>query len=154
MLFSDYNTIVNILIKGVFIYIFIILALKIFGKRSLAKLNAFDFVVTIALGSILASTLTNSKVTVSDGFVSILIVLFLQYLVSNFAVTIPFLNKLIKSEPALLYYEGEFLTKALEKERVQKEEIMQAVRESGEDDMSQIKQVILETNGSLSVIKK
>ncbi|SES05494.1 Protein of unknown function [Gracilibacillus ureilyticus] len=154
MLFSDYNTLLNILIKGVCVYIFIILALKIFGKRSLAKLNAFDFIVTIALGSILASTLTNSKVTVSDGFVSILIVLFLQYLVSNFAVKIPFLNKFIKSEPALLYYEDKFLTKALEKERVQKEEIMQAVRESGEDDMSQIKQVILETNGSLSVIKK
>ncbi|KAB8137443.1 DUF421 domain-containing protein [Gracilibacillus oryzae] len=154
MLFSDFNTIVNILIKGVCIYIFIILALKIFGKRSLAKLNAFDFVVTIALGSILASTLTNSKVTISAGFASILVVLFLQYLVSNFTVKIPFFNKAIKSEPALLFYEDKFLTKTLKKERVHKEEIMQAVRESGEDDMSQIKQVILETNGSLSVIKK
>ncbi len=154
MLFSDYNTLINILIKGVSIYLFIILALKLFGKRSLAKLNAFDFIVTIALGSILASTLTNSKVAVSDGFVSILIVLILQYFVSNFAVKIPFLNKFIKSEPALLYHNDTFLTKALEKERIQKEEVMQAVRESGEDDMTQIKQVILETNGSLSVIKK
>ncbi len=154
MFFSDYSTLISILVKGVSIYIFIIIALKMFGKRSLAKFNAFDFIVTIALGSILASTLTNNKVTVVDGFLSILVVLMLQYLVSNFAVKIPFLNKLIKSEPALLYYNGKFLEKALEKERVQKEEILQAARESGEQDLSQINQVILETNGTLSVIKK
>ncbi|MCZ0704629.1 uncharacterized membrane protein YcaP (DUF421 family) [Natronobacillus azotifigens] len=154
MLFSDSSTLISILVKGVSIYIFLIIALKMFGKRSLAKLNAFDFIVTIALGSILAATLTNNQVTVADGILSIFIVLMLQYFVSNFAVKIPYLNNLIKSEPTLLYHNGEFLDKALEKERVQKKEIFQAARASGEHDLKQVSQVILETNGTLSVVKK
>jgi uncharacterized membrane protein YcaP (DUF421 family) len=76
----------------------------------------------------------------------------MQYIFTKLSVKSRAFSSLIKSQPALLYYNGEFLTQNMKKERVLEIEIRQAARSSGKDDMSEVMAVVLETDGSISVI--
>lgn len=83
MFFSDWSTISRIAVVGTLAYLLLIVVLRIFGKRTLSKMNAFDFVVTIALGSILATILTSKDLTLIDGILALVILVLLQYILKK-----------------------------------------------------------------------
>lgn len=153
-LFNNWSTIYRTIIVGTLAYLLLILVLRIFGKRILAKMNAFDFVVTVAFGSILATILTNSKLTLFDGMTALTLLVVLQYVLTKLTVHFNFIDKIVKSEPALLYFDGEYDEQGMKKERVLKEELYQAARSSGFVSMDNILGIILETNGEFSVLSK
>ncbi|WP_313468807.1 YetF domain-containing protein [Carnobacterium sp.] len=153
MLFSDWNTVFKILIVGSLAYVLLIIVLRIFGKRTLSKMNAFDFVVTIALGSILSSILTSRDVTLLDGTIAFTLLIFLQYIITKLTIHFQAADKVIKAEPVLLFYKGRFDFKTIEKERLSEEEVLQAVRSKGLATMDNVLAVVLETTGSISVIQ-
>ncbi|WP_423246908.1 DUF421 domain-containing protein [Salinicoccus bachuensis] len=133
-------------------YLSLVVLLRVSGKRTLTKMNAFDFIVTIALGSILASIITSKDITLAQGITAFLVLVIMQYIFTKLSVKSQAFSNLIKSQPALLYYNGEFLTQNMKKERVLEIEIRQAARSSGKDDMAEVMAVVLETDGSISVI--
>ncbi|WP_051682955.1 DUF421 domain-containing protein [Salinicoccus luteus] len=133
-------------------YLSLVVLLRVSGKRTLTKMNAFDFIVTIALGSILASIITSKDITLAQGITAFLVLVIMQYIFTKISVKSRAFSNLIKSQPALLYYNGEFLAHNMKKERVLEIEIRQAARSSGKDDMSEVMAVVLETDGSISVI--
>lgn len=100
----------------------------------------------------MATILLDSKLSLWEGLTAFAVLIVLQYLITFTAVRSKSFNKLIKSEPRLLFSEGEFLAQAMRDERIKDIEIMQAVRNSGEGDLQNVKAVILETDGSMSVI--
>lgn len=153
MIFTDWETIKNILISGVITYLFFILAIRIFGKRSLSQLNAYDFSVTVAFGSILASTLTNSNLSAMAGIASFTLLLLLQWVIAKIAVHIPPFNKIFKASPSLLFYKGQFDEKMMKKKRVSKDDIFQSVRLEQNASLDEILAVVMEANGQLSVIQ-
>ncbi|MFP4679307.1 MAG: DUF421 domain-containing protein [Chitinispirillaceae bacterium] len=116
-------------------------------------MNAFDFVVTVALGSTFASVLLTKDMALVEGLTAFFLLIFLQYLVAFFSVKFPPFSNLIKSEPKLLLFRGEFLHKALKKERVKREEMLQALRNQGVESPEHVEAVVLETNGSFSIIR-
>ncbi|SFH79306.1 DUF421 domain-containing protein [Pisciglobus halotolerans] len=154
MLFSDWNTIFRILLVGTLAYLLLILVLRIFGKRTLSKLNAFDFVVTIALGSILATILTSRDLTLVDGTIAFTILIFLQFIITKLTIYFQIADKAVKASPTLLFYKGQYDFEAIKKERLSEEEILQAVRSKGSASMEDILAVVLETSGDLSIIQK
>ena len=147
-----WDSFIRIVTVGVLAYIGLLLFLRTSGKRTLTKLNAFDLVVSVGLGSTLATILLDSKLSLWEGLTAFAVLIVLQYLITFTAVRSKSFNKLIKLEPRLLFSEGEFLEQAMRDERIKDIEIMQAVRNSGEGDLSKVKAVILETDGSMSVI--
>jgi uncharacterized membrane protein YcaP (DUF421 family) len=120
--------------------------------RSAAKLNIFDFVVTVALGSTLATILLSSDVSFAEGAVGLAVLIALQYLVATASSRSATLQGMVKSEPTLVVRRGEVLHDALAKERLGVEEVHQALRGSGVADVGDVAAVVLETDGSLSVI--
>lgn len=78
--YNDISTVLSTAAKGILIYIALIAMLRITGKRSLSKFNIFDFVITIALGSVFASTLTSSDVKLAQSITAIVILLGGQYI--------------------------------------------------------------------------
>lgn len=153
-LFNNWSTIYRTLLVGTLAYFLLIVVLRIFGKRILSKMNAFDFVVTVAFGSILATILTNSKLTLVDGMTALTLLVLLQYVLTKLTVNFNVINKIVKSEPALLYFKGQYDEHGMKKERVSKEELYQAARSSGFASMDDILAIILETNGEFSVLSK
>lgn len=139
---------------GVLAYVGLIIFLRIAGKRSLTKLNAFDLVISVALGSTLATILLDANISLPEGSLAFVILIGLQYIISLTAMYSSSFNKLIKSEPKLLFLEGEFLRKAMKKERIKEIEILQVISASGLGSIEDAKAIVLETDGSMSVISK
>ena len=154
MFFDDWFAIFRICAVGVFAYAALIVLLRVSGKRTLSKWNAFDFVVTIALGSILASVIMSKDVSLADGAAALVVLVGLQFIITRLSVRFDWLKRLVKAEPALLLDKGEFLTETMRRERVAESEIRAAIRSSGAAAVEEIEAVVLETDGSLSVVKK
>ncbi|WDT81307.1 MAG: hypothetical protein MPW14_06065 [Candidatus Manganitrophus sp.] len=116
--FDNWMGVVRTLIIGVLAYAALVLLLRISGKRTLSKMNAFDLVVTVALGSTLATILLSKNVALVEGILAFALLIGLQYLVAWASVHSPLVRRIVKSEPALLFYRGEFLRETLRRERV------------------------------------
>ncbi|MBD3628476.1 YetF domain-containing protein [Cyclobacterium sp.] len=135
-------------------YIAMVLLLRISGKRTLSKMNAFDFVVTIALGSCLASVALNKNIPLADGVTAIGLFIAFQFLLTWLSVRIKTIKKLITSSPSLLFYKGEFLYPAMKKERITVEEIYSKGRQEGMASLDEVDMIILETTGDITLIEK
>lgn len=135
-------------------YVALVIMLRIAGKRTLAKMNAFDFVVTIAIGSVLSIIMMDKTIPLLEGIAALALLIILQYLISWATVNFKSLNSFVRSSPTLLFYEGEMLKKNMKKERVTKSEILASLRKEGIHSIADVKAVVIESNGDLSVIKK
>ena len=136
------------------VYVAIIVLIRLSGKRTLAKMNAFDLVVTVALGSSLATVALSKSTKLVEGVLGIAVLLGLQYVVAWLSIRSKKVRQLVKAEPQLLLHNGQFLDAALRKERVTHDEVRAAVRQQGVLTLDQVAAVVLETDGSISVIKR
>ena len=152
MLFDSWAGLGRVLLVGTLAYVVLVLLLRISGKRTLSKLNAFDLVVTVALGSTLATVLLSKSVALAEGALALALLISLQYAIAWLSVRSPRLEGMIKAEPTLLLHRGRFLEQAMRAERITREEILAALRASGAAESQAIAAVVLETDGSLSVI--
>ncbi|MCM3610097.1 DUF421 domain-containing protein [Planococcus sp. MERTA32b] len=148
-----WDSFTRIVTVGFLAYIGLVFFLRISGKRTLTKLNAFDLVVTVALGSTLATILLNSQISLLEGLTAFALLIGGQYVITYLAVRSKSFNKFIKSEPRLLYLNGQFLEDTMQKERINRVEILQAIRNQGKGSLEEVKAVVLETDGSMSVIQ-
>lgn len=154
MLFQGWGGLVRTLIVGTLAYVGLVTFLRISGKRTLAKLNAFDLVVTVALGSTLATILLSKSVALAEGFTAFALLIGLQYLVAKGSVLWPGFAKTMRSEPRLLMHRGQILHAALRRERVTEEELLSVIRTNTGAALDDIASVVLESDGSFSVIPK
>lgn len=126
--------------------------LRVAGKRSLPKLNAFDLVVTVALGSTLATVLLTKDVAFIEGALAFCMLAGLQWLVSRLSVSSGRFSGLVRSQPKLLMENGAYRESAMKEERVTSAEVDAAIRNAGVGCLKDVSAVILETDGSMSVI--
>lgn len=152
MLFDDWSAIGRTLLVGVAAYVGVIVFVRLAGKRSLAKLNAFDLIITVALGSTLATILLSRDVALAEGLVAFALLIGLQFVITWLSVRSRLVPSLVKSEPTLLVHRGRQLGAALRSQRISEAEILQAVRQQGFASVADVHAVVLETDGSLSVI--
>lgn len=130
----------------------LIIILRVAGKRSLAKLNAFDLVVTVALGSTLATVLLSKDVKLAEGVLAFGMLAGLQWIVARLSISSSWFRRLIRAQPRLLFKDGEYLDSAMAQERVTADEVDAAVRKAGHGRLDAVAAVVLETDGSISVI--
>jgi uncharacterized membrane protein YcaP (DUF421 family) len=116
-------------------------------------MNAFDFVVTVALGSTLATILLSSQVALAEGVLALALLIGLQFAVTWASVRSPAVSRLVKSEPRLLLHDGRMLPGQMRAARVVEVEVRAAVREQGIAALEDVNAVVLETDGSFSVIR-
>ena len=153
MFFDDWFGLLRVMVVGVAAYAALVALLRASGKRTLAKLNAFDFVVTVALGSTLATVLLSKDVALAEGLLAFALLAGLQYAVAWLSVRSPRFSGLVKSEPSLLLHRGRFLEGAMRRQRVTEEEVVSALRSSGLARPEDAAAFVLETDGSLSVVR-
>jgi uncharacterized membrane protein YcaP (DUF421 family) len=152
MFFDGWEGIFRTIIVGVLAYIALIFLLRISGKRTLSKMNAFDLVVTVALGSTLATILLSQDVPLAEGVVALGILIFLQFIITWTSVRSDFVRRMVKSQPTLIYHRGEFLEDQLHKHRLPHQEVYSAVRSAGYISMENVMAIVLETDGTLTVL--
>lgn len=153
LIFNDWQTIIRIALSGVVIYFLLIIFINLYGKRSISNLSMHDYVVTIAMGSIVATTIISKDASILDGLVGILILLSLQFLVTFLSRNDSRFFRVMNSAPKVLFLEGEFIEKNMKSNRFTRDEIYSVIREQGQTTSDQIYAVVIESNGALSVIK-
>jgi uncharacterized membrane protein YcaP (DUF421 family) len=153
MFFDTWFGLLRVVIVGPLAYVALILFLRISGKRTLTKLNAFDLVVTVALGSTLSSIILTKSVSLLEGVLALATLIGLQYLITWSSVRSHKVTALIKAEPTLLAHKGNLVEVAMRRQRMTRDDVLSALRSEGLDDLSQAAAVVLETDGSISVLK-
>jgi uncharacterized membrane protein YcaP (DUF421 family) len=151
--FQSGSEVLRVGVVGVLAYLALVVLLRGAGPRALSKLNGFDFVVTVALGSTLATILLSSDVALVEGVTAFVVLLALQYAVTWLSVRSQTVSDLVKSEPVLVLYEGKMLRHQMARARVVPVEIEAVIRQTGSASVESVYAVVLETDGSLSVIE-
>jgi len=154
LFFDDWAGLVRVATVGILAYAGLVLLLRISGKRTLSKMNAFDLVVTVALGSTLATILLSSSVALAEGLPAFALLIFLQLAVTWLSVRSMAIRRAVNNEPKMLVYDGELLRDALRSERVTEEEVEAAVRQQGLADLKEVGAAVLETDGSVTVVPR
>lgn len=152
--FNDWQSLFRPLVVGVLAYTMLVLFLRVSGKRTLSKMNAFDLIVTVALGSTLATVLLAEDVALAEGALAFALLIGLQFVVTWSSVRARWVRQLVTGEPMMLLHRGDFLPSALRQARVTQDEIRAAVRAAGIASLMDAEAVVLETDGSFSVIRR
>lgn len=151
--FDTWIGLAKVAVCSVVSYLALFSFIRISGKRTMSKLNAFDFVVAVTLGSTLSSMIL-AKVAIAEGALAVVIIIGLQYALAKLAMESSTMEKVINSRPTLLFYEGHFLDETLSRECITHEEIHAAIREYRLEDMNEVRAVVMELNGDLTVVRK
>jgi uncharacterized membrane protein YcaP (DUF421 family) len=152
--FNGWAGLLRVLIVGTLAYVALVLLLRVSGKRTLSKMNAFDLVVTVALGSTLATVILSKDVALAEGGVAFALLIALQFGITWLSVRSSAVSHLVKAEPTLLFYQGHFLPDQLRRTRVLEAEVRAAIREQGIAALREVEAVVLETDGSFAVVKR
>ena len=150
----DLPRLLRTLLLGVLVYSAVVLILRLSGKRTLSKWNSFDLIVTVALGSSLATALLTAQVSLPQGVLALALLTALQFAVTWLSVRVASFERLIKARPTLLVRDGELLHDAMRRERVPVSEIHAALRAHGIGSLDGVAAVVLETDGSFSVVRE
>jgi uncharacterized membrane protein YcaP (DUF421 family) len=152
MLFDSWAGIGRVAVVGVLAYAALVVMLRVSGNRTLSKMNAFDLIVTVALGSTLATVLLTEEVALAEGVAALALLILLQFLVTSLSVRSGFVSRVVKAEPSLVAHRGRLLPDQLRRARVVEDEVLAAVREQGHPSLDGVAAVVLETDGTFSVI--
>ena len=152
--FNGWFTLLRTAVVGIVAYAALVVFLRFSGKRTLAKMNAFDLVVTVSLGSTLATITLSAEVALAQGLLALALLIALQFVMTWSSVRWGWVRRMITGEPSLLLFRGQFLHGALRRTRLTAEEVRAAVRAQGLPAIEEVEAVVLETDGSLSVIGK
>lgn len=154
MFFNNWYSLLRILVVGTLAYAGLVLFLRVAGKRTLSKMNAFDLIVTVAFGSILATTLLSKDVALVEGLLAVALLISLQFAITWTSAHWRGFQKLVKAEPRLLAFDGEALEGPMRSERVTAVELDAAIRDAGLPGVEAVYAVVLETEGTLTVIPR
>lgn len=152
MLHDDFTDVGTVLLTAVLAYAWLVVLLRVSGKRTLSQLNAFDFIVTVALGSIMASVILSSTVAWTEGAAALTALAVLQFVAAWASTRVNWDRTALTSQPTVLLRDGQMNTAAMLRERIDEDSLCAAVRSSGTGDLGSLAAVVLETDGTLSVI--
>ncbi|WP_282113128.1 DUF421 domain-containing protein [Maribacter stanieri] len=150
---TSWETAMLIIISTLGIYTAVILFTRISGKRSFSKMSSFDFAMTVAIGSIVASTILSSSVKLIEGVLGLGVVYLIQSIIA-FARRNKTVQKIVDNSPLLLMDGNEIISSNLIKAKVTEGDLRSKLREANVTELSQIKAVIFETTGDISVLHK
>jgi uncharacterized membrane protein YcaP (DUF421 family) len=145
-------SITAIFLTGLGVYVSIIIFTRIFGKRSFSKMSSFDFAMTVAVGSMIASTVLTKSVSMFHGIAALFFMYVFQVLVALLRRS-KFLQSLIDNTPLLLMEGDKILYENLKKARVTESDLRSTLRRANVINKNQVRAVIFETTGDIVVMK-
>ncbi len=147
------KTVGQMCIAAILIYLYIMFITRVAGKRTFAKMTSFDFAVTIAMGSILADAVNKPLSSLFPAFISLALLAGLQVLLSKILSSSNKAQKVLTNTPPLLLMkDGDIFEENLRKALVSRADLMGKLREANVLQLSQVKAVIFETTGDVSVL--
>ena len=152
VLFESWAEVGRTALSALLMYPLVVAWVRIFGKRSTSKMNNFDWIVTVAMGSMVGSAIVLRDVAVLEVALGITVLLAWKFISTYAMAHWDWATRLLMARPTLLYYDGGFDETVMHHQRVSKEEVIAAARMQGFRDLSEVGAVVLESNARLSVL--
>lgn len=153
--FTDgWMPLLRIVVVGTLMYITLIVLLRVSGSRTIASMRAFDFIVTVALGSVFGRALTARGVSLAEAVVAFVLLIVLQYVVARLQVLSRPFARAVTNPPHLLYFRGQFSREHMRKARVTEQELRAVARKQGHGSLDDVEALVLEASGDIAVITK
>ena len=149
---TSWTAILMVIISSIGIYIAVILFTRLSGLRSFSKMSSFDFAMTVAIGSVIATTILNGEIPLIQAIVGLGALYVLQIGVAKLRGISPLINNLVDNQPVLLMNGSRILDENLKSTKVTPDDLRAKLREANVTDFSQILAVVLETTGDISVL--
>ena len=138
------------ILRPIIVYVFLVVGLRLAGKRELAQLNPFDLVVLLTLSNTVQNAIIGNDNTVTGGIIGAASLLAVNYLVVRFLYDHRKIDQLVEGSPDILIENGKVHEHKLKRELITKEELGAAARKQGFDSLSEVQQCVLEPGGTLS----
>ena len=146
------NDILAIVLRSLVVYFFILIAIRIFGKRELSQLSVVDLVFILLISNAVQNAMVGRDDTLLGGIVAATTLFAANSFLENLIFRSKKFSKLIQGNPAMLIYQGKVMTEHLKKAKISMDELEAAVREHGVSDISKCDLAVLETDGNISVL--
>jgi len=142
------------ILRPIIVYVFLIVGLRLSGKRELAQLNPFDLVVLLTLSNTVQNAIIGDDNSITGGIIGATSLLAINYLVVRFLYDHRKLDQLVEGSADILIEDGKVHEHKLKKELITKQELAAAARKQGFDTLAEVHQCILEPGGTLTFIAK
>src|SRR5262245_38733387 len=139
------------MVRPIIVYIFLVAALRIFGKRELAQLNPFDLVVLLSLSNTVQNAIIGNDNSVTGGLIGAFALLGTNYLVVRFLFRHRRLDQIIESGPTMLIEQGKLNTRALARELMTESELLTVAHRQGFKSLKEIERCVLEPSGTFFI---
>jgi uncharacterized membrane protein YcaP (DUF421 family) len=141
-----------VLVRTIILYIAVLIALRVMGKGELSEMNPFELVITLMIAEVAAFPMEDNKVPITYGIAAITGLMFIQMIVSYISVKSTKGREIISGKPTILIRKGKLDEKAMRKERLGIDELLEQLRLQGYFNLREVQYAILETDGDLSVV--
>src|SRR5579871_1545953 len=140
--------------RTVIVVVFLIVGLRLLGKRELGQMNIYDLALIMALANAVQNAMTNGNGNLSVGLVSSGTLLLIGWAITRLFVRLPRIEERIVGMPTLLLSDGQFIPEHLRRECVTEQQVMTAMRQHGLTDPREVLMAVLEVDGSISIVPK
>jgi uncharacterized membrane protein YcaP (DUF421 family) len=141
-------------VRAVLVYAFLLVAIKVFGRREIGQLTAFDLIVLLTLSNILQNAMIGNDNSLSGGAIGALVLLSANYVVAYWVFRSKRAERAIEGEPRILIHDGKIQRAAVRKELLTEQDLLSAVRREGLERFEEVRLAISEPNGLISIIPK
>jgi uncharacterized membrane protein YcaP (DUF421 family) len=142
------------ILRPVLVYFFLVVALRVFGKRELAQLNPFDLVVLLSLSNTVQNAIIGNDNSLTGGLIGALALLAMNYLVVRFLFRHRRLDQIFEGDPTTLIEHGQVIEPALAKELLTRIELTTVLHRQGFDSLEEVERCILEPGGTFYIQRK
>jgi uncharacterized membrane protein YcaP (DUF421 family) len=144
----------DIVFRGIAVFVFVYLLTRIVGRRELSSLEPFDLILLIILGDSVQQGLTQDDYSITGAFIAVGTIAALQVATSYLSFRFPRLRPVLDGEPIVVVEDGKPIQRNLKRERLSVEELMEEARQQQIGSLDEIQWAVLETSGNISFIKK
>jgi len=141
-----------IVISSASVYLFIILAIRVFGKREFAQLSIIDLVFVLLISNAVQNAMVGPDTTLPGGLVAASTLFVMNFMLKAIIYRFPFLQNLIIGQPIVLIYKGEVHEENLRKAHISVNELIETIHEHGTNSIKNVDLAMMETDGNISVI--
>ena len=146
------NEYLSVIFSSISVYLFIVLAIRLFGKKELSQLSVVDLVFILLISNSVQNAMVGSDTSLGGGLMAASALFVINFLMKQAIYRFPWLGKLIQGEAIMLVYKGKMKIDNMHHNRITHEELMEAVREHGVNSISDVDLAVLEVDGNISIL--
>jgi len=138
--------------RTVVVYVFLLIAFRLTGKRQVGQLTPFDLVLLLLISNVVQNAIIGNDNSLGGGLIGAVAILVLNWLIAEITYRSKRVRRLLEAQPTILVHNGRILHDNLARERVTMDDLLSALRRNGVADVSHVRVAMLEENGGISVI--